>query len=130
MFANELPMRRLEGAAMLVLGIAFYARAEYSWLMFALLFFAPDLGMAGYWVNRKVGAAAYNLTHWLVWPLTLGTAGIWTGNDTMISVALIWGAHVGFDRMLGWGLKTPESFCHTDMGLKQVSPKAPAQLQP
>ena len=130
MFANHVPMRRVEGLALFVLGIVIYAHADYSWGMFALLFFVPDLGIAGYWVSRTFGAAAYNLTHWLVWPLLLGTAAIFTGDPTLMAVTLIWASHIGFDRMLGWGLKSPESFCHTDMGLKPAPFKAPPQLQP
>jgi hypothetical protein len=31
-------------------------------------------------------------------------------------LALIWAAHVGFDRMLGYGLKYPTAFGDTHMG--------------
>lgn len=129
MFSEHVPMRRVEGLALFALGIALYAHGGHSWLMFGLLFFLPDLGIAGYWISRKFGAASYNLTHWLVWPLALGAAGVWTGSDLLQALALIWGAHVGFDRLLGWGLKSPKSFCHTDMGLKEPIGSTP-QLQP
>jgi hypothetical protein len=35
---------------------------------------------------------------------------------TLAPFALIWGAHVGFDRALGYGLKYPNSFQATHLG--------------
>ena len=39
---------RLEGAAVLALCVYLYARGGHSWMLFALLFLAPDISMAGY----------------------------------------------------------------------------------
>ena len=36
---------------------------------------------------------------------------------TLVSLALIWVAHIGFDRMLGYGLKYPTAFGHTHLGV-------------
>jgi hypothetical protein len=39
---------RLEGAGLLRIAAFLYARSDTSWLLFALLFLAPDVGMVGY----------------------------------------------------------------------------------
>jgi hypothetical protein len=35
----------------------------------------------------------------------------------LLSIALIWVAHIGFDRALGYGLKYATAFKHTHLGL-------------
>jgi hypothetical protein len=42
--------------------------------------------------------------------VALGVAGVLAGTDVAIQVALIWLAHVGVDRLLGYGLKYPGAF--------------------
>jgi hypothetical protein len=36
----------------------------------------------------------------------------------MWSVAIIWFGHIGMDRLVGFGLKYPDSFQHTHLGWK------------
>lgn len=107
---------RLEGLAILGLTAFLYAQAGYSWWLFAGLFLVPDLSFAAYLGGRHPGALAYNLTHSEVGPVVLGVAGL-TVMPGLLPVALIWGAHVGWDRMLGYGLKYASSFDHTHLGL-------------
>ena len=121
--------RRIEATALLVAAVLAHAQLGFSWGVFAACFFLPDLSMLFYLVNRRVGGSAYNLAHFFLWPFLLGGAGVLTGSAGLQQAALIWGAHVAFDRALGWGLKTEESFCHTDMGLKTL-PIAPGFLLP
>lgn len=106
---------RLEGAAVMAACIAAYASSDGPWWLFALLFLAPDLAFLGYLAGPRVGAVAYNTTHSLLGPLALGAAGmgLW---PALLPLALIWGAHVGFDRMLGYGLKYGSAFGHTHLG--------------
>ena len=40
------------------------------------------------------------------------------------TVALIWAAHVGFNRTLGYGLKYASAFGHTHLGLVGKAAKA------
>jgi Domain of unknown function (DUF4260) len=54
---------RIEEAALLVLAVFLYQRLQYSWFLFTILFFAPDLFMLGYLINPSLGAATYNLVH-------------------------------------------------------------------
>lgn len=119
--------RRLEALAVFLFCLAVYFMSGFSLLMFLVLFFLPDIGAVGYLKSPRLGGILYNLTHWFVWPILLvaisyilslrGMSGP-TFTPHLMPIALIWGAHIAFDRMLGWGLKTEESFYHTDMGLK------------
>jgi len=106
---------RLEGAAVLAACAAGYAAVDGGWWLFAVLFLAPDLAFLGYLAGARVGAVAYNATHSLLGPLALGAAGA-TMWPALLPLALIWGAHVGFDRMLGYGLKYGSAFGHTHLG--------------
>jgi hypothetical protein len=121
--------RRLEGTAMLAAAALAYGHLDFSWGFFAACFFLPDLSIALYLVGPRVGGATYNLAHFFVWPLAIGAFGVLDGSPLAQQVALIWAAHIAFDRALGWGLKYEESFCHTDMGLKSL-PMAPRFLLP
>jgi hypothetical protein len=42
--------------------------------------------------------------------------GILTESPAATSVALVWFAHIGLDRMLGYGLKHPSGFRETHLG--------------
>ncbi len=72
--------------------------------------------MAGYLVGPRLGAAAYNLAHATVAPLALGAAGLALGSAAAEAIALVWIAHIGFDRALGFGLKYATGFGETHLG--------------
>ena len=42
--------------------------------------------------------------------------GVLAGRPIYISLGLIWFAHIGFDRMMGFGLKYPTRFGDTHLG--------------
>ncbi len=107
---------RLEGGAILVLALLLYARAGGNWATFAILFLAPDLSIAGYAAGSRVGAALYNLAHSYVGPLLLYAAAIDFGLAGEGAASLIWLAHIGFDRAVGFGLKYPTAFRDTHLG--------------
>jgi len=108
---------RLEGGLVLVSAAAAYAQQGGHWSQFLLLFLIPDLSMLGYLAGARIGAATYNFAHSYVLPLAIGLAGIGSAQPTLIDVALIWIAHIGLDRMLGYGLKYGSAFGHTHLGL-------------
>ena len=105
----------LEGAPILAATLYFYYQGHYRWWIFAVLFLAPDLIMLGYLINVRVGAAAYNLVHTVTLPLALLVASLILAAPGWIPYALIWLAHIGFDRALGFGLKYPTSFNDTHL---------------
>ena len=107
---------RVEGAAAFATAVALYAHAGFSWPLFALLFLAPDLSMLGYLIGARAGAAAYNVVHTYALPLPLAVAGLLAHEPALLAVALIWVAHIGLDRALGFGLKYPSAFGDTHLG--------------
>lgn len=113
---NAIVLQRLEGLAAVGLGVAAYAALGQSWLVFAMLFLAPDLFMLGYLRSAPVGALIYNLGHTYVTPALLALLGFVVG-PVAFGLAAIWVAHIGFDRMLGYGLKLNGGFEQTHLGL-------------
>ena len=106
---------RLEGLAAFAAAIALYAHAGFSWLVFALLVLAPDLSMLAHLAGPQIGAAGYNLAHTYTLALALTLAGFIGGVPAAAAGALIWIAHIGFDRALGYGLKYPTGFGDTHL---------------
>jgi Domain of unknown function (DUF4260) len=107
---------RLEGAALLAVAAFLYARSDASWLLFALLLLAPDVGMVGYLRGSRAGAVLYNLFHTSLLPAGLAVVGVIAESRAAVAVALIWLAHIGMDRALGFGLKYPTEFRDTHLG--------------
>jgi hypothetical protein len=112
---NPKPLLHLEGAGVFIATLIAYQRSHGSWLLFALLFLVPDVSMIGYLINARIGALAYNAIHTYVGPLALGGYSLFTGEHLPMLLALIWISHVGFDRILGFGLKYPSRFKDTHL---------------
>jgi hypothetical protein len=108
---------RLEGLFVLIAASAAFVRLGASWWLFAALFLAPDLFMLGYLAGRKTGAALYNLGHWYGLPFACIAWGVFGQAPQVLAVGLIWAAHIGFDRALGFGLKYAVSFGASHLGL-------------
>lgn len=107
---------RVEGAALLALSVLFYSLGGMSWTLFLLLVLAPDLSMLGYLKGSRFGALSYNLGHTYLPPAVLVAFGALAGRPLYVSLGLIWFAHIGFDRMMGFGLKYPTGFGDTHLG--------------
>ena len=107
---------RLEGLAVLSVAVAAYASFGDSWGLFAALFLLPDLAFIAYLAGPRRGAMAYNATHSCVGPLGLLAAGVLGAMPMLLAMALIWCAHIGFDRALGYGLKYAGGFNQTHLG--------------
>jgi hypothetical protein len=107
---------RAEGAALLALSVFLYWYLEGNWIAFVLLLLAPDIGMIGYLRGPRLGAATYNLTHIEVLPAALAFVAFTFGYELLMWPALIWLAHIGMDRLLGYGLKLPTAFQDTHLG--------------
>lgn len=107
---------KLEGAALAIAAIVLYAWSGSPWLTFAALILAPDLGFLGYLAGPRIGAIVYNTVHVTVLPLALGVSGLAAGNAVAQHLALIWLAHIGIDRALGYGLKYGAGFGFTHLG--------------
>jgi hypothetical protein len=107
---------RLEGFAVFAMAIFAYAHTGHSWMLFALLFLSPDLSIIGNLMGSRIGATIYNLFHSYAGPAALWLAGLALRDQVPTAIALIWFAHIGFDRALGYGLKFITSFKHTHLG--------------
>jgi hypothetical protein len=107
---------RWEGLTLLVGMTLFYFMSGAPWQVFALLFFAPDLSMLGYLAGPRIGAALYNAAHITIGPLLLALVGLALAEPAVGSVSLIWLAHIGFDRALGYGIKYSAGFGVTHLG--------------
>lgn len=107
---------RAEGLAELAVALTLYGKFGGSWWLFAALFLVPDISFFGYLAGARAGAVAYNAMHATLGPALLGLLA-WAGGSALgVSLALIWAAHVGFDRMLGYGLKYGSGFGDTHLG--------------
>jgi hypothetical protein len=106
---------RVEETALLTVAVLVYAHFHFSWVLFAVLFLAPDLFMLGYLANPRIGAASYNLGHFLLIPLMLFLLGRGTQRPLLVAIAIIWFSHIAFDRLLGYGLKYPAHFKDTHL---------------
>lgn len=109
---------RLEGLALSAAALALYAQSGAAWTLFLMAFLAPDLSFAFYIGGPRVGAFAYNTAHSTVGPILLAAAARLDNAHAAIlfPLALIWFAHVGFDRALGYGLKYASGFSDTHLG--------------
>lgn len=105
----------IEGFAVLALSLHFYGYSGFSWLLFFILFLAPDLSMLAYLMNNRMGAIVYNLFHTYSLAIVILFWGIMVSDDTVLAIGLIWSAHIGMDRMLGFGLKYPTAFKDTHL---------------
>ncbi len=107
---------QLEGLTAFAAALAIYAHAGFSWAAFALFFLAPDLSMLAYIAGPRAGAIGYNCVHTYALPLLLTLAGFAGGVPVAAAGGLIWAAHIGLDRLLGYGLKYPTAFGDTHLG--------------
>ena len=110
---------RLEEVAMAAAAIVLLTKIDLGipvWLWF-FLFFSPDISMLGYAVNTKFGAFTYNLFHHKGVAIAVGAAGFFLNNNMLTATGLLLFAHSSFDRILGYGLKYPDSFQHTHLGM-------------
>jgi hypothetical protein len=106
---------RLEGLAVVVAAVVLYFHEDFGWILFVALILAPDLSFAGYAFGPKVGAIAYDAVHTEIFAVVLGTVGVIAGSGAATRIALIWLAHIGADRLLGYGLKYPTAFKDTHL---------------
>ncbi|MBD9668562.1 uncharacterized protein DUF4260 [Variovorax beijingensis] len=107
---------RLEGAAVLGVALAAYAQFGAGWGAFALWLLVPDLSLLGYLAGPRTGAALYNAAHSYVGPVLLLALGVLAAMPWAVAGSLIWLAHIGVDRALGYGLKYAAGFATTHLG--------------
>ncbi len=107
---------RLEGLTLFVGMTLLYAVWDGSWWVYAILFLAPDVSFLGYLAGSRPGAILYNAAHSYLAPMALITTGFALSSPLVLSIAMIWLAHIGLDRALGFGLKYFAGFAFTHLG--------------
>lgn len=108
---------KIEEAAMFVLAILAFNSLGLPWWLFALLFLVPDLGALGYMGGPRVGAITYNLLHHKGIAIALFLLGMSLNSMPLQLAGIVIFAHSSADRVFGYGLKYPDSFSHTHLGL-------------
>ncbi|MGG0288033.1 DUF4260 domain-containing protein [Peribacillus butanolivorans] len=99
-----------EGLMVLIAIIYIYSINEFSWWIFLLLLLTPDISMFAYLINNQIGAKVYNLFHTYTISILVILLAVSLSQDTILMVGLIWTAHIGMDRFLGYALKYTTAF--------------------
>jgi hypothetical protein len=119
---------RTEGAFLFALSLIFYQSLGARWWVFIAAFLWPDLFMVGYLISVRLGSQLYNLVHTYILPFALVAVSYYKQSKALMSFALIWLAHIGLDRALGFGLKYPTFF--KDTHLQRVNQIAATVTRP
>jgi hypothetical protein len=107
----------LEGATLLVLATGLYYWGGSPWWIYVAFFFAPDVAFFAYFAGQRAGALVYNALHTTLGPAILVLLSVaYEFAPLATAGAAIWAAHIGYDRMLGYGLKYPAGYRYTHLG--------------
>lgn len=106
----------MEGLAVLLVCLYTYQWHDLNWILFIVLFFTPDLAAFGYMIDVKVGAVLYNLVHTYTLSLSIMMIGFLFQLDIIFAIGIIVTAHIGMDRLCGFGLKYASHFKDTHLG--------------
>ncbi|MHB8556477.1 MAG: DUF4260 domain-containing protein [Candidatus Dormibacteria bacterium] len=107
---------RLEGATLLVGSLVAYSMTHQAWWLVPFTLLLPDLLMVGYVGGTRFGAHLYNIAHTTPLPTVVVGFGWWHTKPLVLALGLVWLAHIGMDRVLGYGLKYENHFQHTHLG--------------
>lgn len=117
---------RLEGLSIFVAALAVYAKLGFSWSTFGCFILTPDISLLGFLAGSRIGAFTYNAAHSYIGAFACLTAGFLNVNPALICAGIIWCAHIGFDRALGYGLKYSRGFGFTHLGVIGKLAKIPS----
>ena len=106
---------RAEGGLIFGASLLLYGELGGNWLLFVVLVLAPDVAILGYFLGVRLGAAIYIFFHTLVVPLLLIGVSVVSKQLWLLPYGLIWSAHIGLDRLFGYGLKYPTKFHDTHL---------------
>lgn len=102
--------------AAVLTAIFFVVIGRFDWWWLIVLFLVFDISMVGYLINDKIGAFTYNIGHSIIGPTILAAAYIFTDNQALFFITLLWLFHIFVDRALGYGMKHTKGFQHTHLG--------------
>lgn len=119
---------RLEELAQFAVCLIVLIISGVPWWAYLLLLLGPDIGMIGYVISSKVGAATYNLLHHKGIAILVGAIGGTTNylmlmtpspehfEQAVLLTGIILYGHASLDRVIGYGMKFSDSFHHTHLG--------------
>jgi Domain of unknown function (DUF4260) len=108
--------QRAESLVIFASSTYLYFSLDFSLVGYILLLFVFDISMLGYIKNPAFGAYTYNAVHSLAAPLILITISYALDVRVLLGASLLWLAHIGLDRTLGYGLKLSSGFTDTHLG--------------
>ena len=107
---------RLEELGFILFSVFLFSRLPFPWWYFPVLLLVPDLSLLGYLAGPRIGAAIYNLVHHRLLALLYYVLGTLIAVPALALAGVIIFAHSSLDRLLGYGLKFPDSFTNTHLG--------------
>lgn len=107
---------QVEGLVLFIASLSLFSATHQPWWLVPVLLFVPDFFMIGYARSTQLGAMTYNIGHTYFLPASIALWGVHGHQRLVLAVGLIWLAHIGMDRLLGYGLKYDDNFKHTHLG--------------
>lgn len=108
---------KLEEFLLFCLALFLFEQLDYPGWLYALLFLTPDLSMVGYLSGPRLGAIVYNFVHHKGLAIGLYIFGTLLGLAPLQLAGLVLLGHSSLDRVFGYGLKYPDAFHSTHLGL-------------
>jgi len=107
---------QLEELGQFGLAIFLFTQIGLQWWLFPLCLLLPDVSMAGYLINSKIGAWLYNFFHHKLLAVFILVLGFCLKIQIVEFIGVILFAHSAMDRIFGYGLKFKDDFKHTHLG--------------
>ena len=107
---------KLEELAMLLLSLLLLWNSHAPWFWYLLLLIGPDIGIVGYWLGNKIGAAMYNLFHHKAIAILFFMVGIYLNIEWVQLIGIVLFGNSSMDRAFGYGLKYNKGFRFTHLG--------------
>ena len=107
---------KLEQLALFAFAFFLYQQLDFSWWTFWLFLLLPDISIAGYLINKKLGAHIYNFAHHQGVAIVIIVVGGYFDENHIQAIGLVLLAHSAMDRVFGFGLKYTDSFKNTHLG--------------
>lgn len=119
------PLLQLEEMAEFLFSIFLFAQLPFSWWVYLLLLFIPDLSLIALASGPRLGSVIYNLIHHKALALGLFVLGALLQLPPLSLAGVILLGHTSLDRILGFGLKDGDTFTHAHLKIlpqKRVNP--------
>lgn len=113
---------KLEELAQVLLSIYLFSLLPFTWWVYPVFFFAPDLSMVGMLLNKRLGALVYNFIHHRALALGIFILGGLLGVPLLSLTGVMLLGHSSFDRLLGFGLLDTDS--HNSTPLDSIHQRA------